>query len=317
MPRSLLKIFIAAALVWISSASYSHAYVPYDSRVFFLETVLKDITKLMPRAMGRYIYENRYDFMRGMTFMSREVEFSVYKGQDLEEIRNRAYERLMRDIPYCVDAFKGGELKMDTAPANLAGRLGMIGYSLVLLNYPSFPDLRYLRSFNRTFEEAVNENVIDISVFYDGYGDFKCIGELMERFKKHPMPEFVHQRNPIYPSRMKEDIFPMFRPPDQFHRYMILTNVDLNRIYESIINDILDAYVFIWKCSGMDLQHPSYSAPPATMIVREKRNTASYSSGVLNKPSVEPDAFRPPPPPPQQQGSFIGVGPGVGVRGGG
>ena len=86
--------------------------------------------------------------MRGMTFMTREIQVNPGKCKDLEEIRREAYERLSRDIPYCVEAFKGGEIKLDTAASNVAGRLGMIVYSIMLQKMPAFPDLEYLEKFS-------------------------------------------------------------------------------------------------------------------------------------------------------------------------
>ncbi len=280
----------------------SHGYVAYESHVFFSQALTHDVMKLLPRAMGNYIFQNRYDYFRGFTYMARDRRNSIYKNKDLEEIRREAYERLMRDIPFCVEALKGGELKLDTNGNNVAGRLGMIAYSIALLKMPEFPDLEYLEKFVRSFEESIVNNLVDIRVFYDGYGDFVCLGDLMERFKPEEMPAFVHQRNPLYAAEMKEDIFAPFRPPDKFNRLIVLTNVDYNRFYTNMINDILDAFVYIWKCSGMDLAHPSYGAPPGTMVIRHLRGRVGNSAGVLAKPSLEPIAFRPPPPRPLYRG---------------
>jgi len=263
--------------------------VIYDTHVHFLEALTKDVVKLMPRAMGSYIYQNRYDFMRGMTFMTRDIRFNPRKLKDLEEIRREAYERLMRDIPYCVQAFKGGEIKLDTAPANLAGRLGMIAYSIILLKMPDFPDVEYLDKFGVVLDETIGSSLIDIFVYYDGYGDFHSLGELMERFKQTTTPVFKHIRNETYAGRMKEDVFAMFRPENKFLRQMILTDHDVNEIYSDVVNDVLDAYVYIWKCSGMDLAHASYAAPPGTVINRPSRKRA-IAGGILSRPAPPPPA---------------------------
>ena len=58
--------------------------------------------------MGAYIYQNRYDFFRGITFTLRNIMENPGKQKDLEEVRNQAYTRLMRDIPFCIEALKGG-----------------------------------------------------------------------------------------------------------------------------------------------------------------------------------------------------------------
>jgi hypothetical protein len=262
-------------------------YVIYDTHVHFFKALTKDLVKLMPRAMGSYIYQNRYDFYRGMTFMTRDIEFNPAKLKDLEEIRREAYARLMRDIPYCVQAFKGGEIKLDTAPANLAGRLGMIAYSICLLKMPDFPDVEYLDKFSRILDEVISDSQIDVFVFYDGYGDFHSLGELMDRLKETTSPSFKHVRNENYAGRMKEDVFAMFRPADKFLRQITLTDQDLNEIYSNIVNDVLDAYVYIWKCSGMDLAHPSYAAPPGTVINRPSRRRA-IAGGILSRPPLPP-----------------------------
>lgn len=295
MSRKYPKLFVISFLIICAFfPNKCMAYVAYESSVFFLQSITGDLEKFLPRAMGNYIFQNRYDFSRGMTFMIRDIKSTVYKSKDLEEIRREAYERLMRDIPFCVEALKGGELKLDTHANNVAGRLGMIAYSITLLKIPDFPDLEYYEKFMRTFEESINDYLIDLYVYYDGYGDFKCIGDLMERFKRQEMPTFKHVRNPLYAANMKEDRFAMFRPPDKFERFIIETNIDLNRVYNDIINDIMDAFVFIWKCSGMDLEHPSYGAPPGTMITRLKRGNLGISAGALSKPSVEPAQFQQP-----------------------
>ncbi len=79
-----VKIILTGLLV-ILVVSPASAYIPYDTHKMFLETVTRDILKLLPRAMGDYIYQNRYDFLRGMTFMTRDVRVDL-KNKDLEEI---------------------------------------------------------------------------------------------------------------------------------------------------------------------------------------------------------------------------------------
>lgn len=252
----------------------------------FLETMKKDVVALLPRALGSFIYQNRYDFSRGMTFMIRDIMSSPGKIKDVEEVRREAFARLNRDVPYCVEAFKGGEIKLDTSASNLAGRLGMIAYSIALVKMPAMPDLEYLEIFCRNFEESVSEGLFDIWVYYDGYGDFHCLGELMERLREEGMPEFRHVRNDRYPVPMREDAFAMFRSPPKFNKKMIFTDVDFNEIYSNMINNILDAYVYIWKCSGMDLAHPSYAAPPGTVVSRLSRRR-TVTGGVLTSTALK------------------------------
>ena len=60
----------------------------------------------------------------------------------------------------------------------------------------------------------------------------------------------------------------MFQPPPKHERRIIVTDIDMNNIYNDIINGIMATYVYVWKCSGMDLAHPSYMAPPGTIIAR-------------------------------------------------
>jgi hypothetical protein len=271
MSTRMLSRIAATALLIMIAAVPAQAYIPYDTHVMFLDLATKDMLRLLPRAMGSYIYQNRYDFMRGMTFMTREIRVNPGKCKDLEEIRREAYERLSRDVPYCVEAFKGGEIKLDTAASNVAGRLGMIAYSIMLQKMPAFPDLEYLERFSMFFDEALVENVIPIWLFYDGYGDFHSLGELMERLKPEDMPTFVHLKNDTYAAQMKEETFSVFRAPDKFNRNLIMTDVDINYVYSNMINNILDTFVYIWKCSGMDLAHPSYAAPPGTVIKRPSR----------------------------------------------
>jgi hypothetical protein len=274
--------FVATAALVAALTVPAMGYVAWFTHVSFVETVTKDALKLLPRAMGSFIYHNRYDFMRGMTFMTRDIQYNPRKMLDLEEIRQQAYARLSRDIPYCVSAFKGGEIKLDTSAGNLAGRLGMIAYSIILQKMPAFPDYIYLEGFSRTLDSVIAENVIDIWVYYDGYGDFHSLGELMERLKQEGMPKFIYTRNKRYAVRMREDPFAMFRPPPKFISKMVITDVDANDVYNQALNGILDAYVYIWKCSGMDLAHPSYAAPPGTVISRPSRRR-TVTGGVLAK----------------------------------
>jgi hypothetical protein len=162
----MLSRIVATALLIMIAAVPLQAHIPYDTR-HVLGSGDKDMLRLLPRAMGSYIYQNRYDFMRGMTFMTREIRVNLGKCKDLEEIRREAYERLSRDIPYCVAAFKGGEIKLDTASSNVAGRLGMIAYSIMLQKMPAFPDLEYLEKFSMFLDDALVGSVIP-SLFYDG-----------------------------------------------------------------------------------------------------------------------------------------------------
>jgi hypothetical protein len=247
----------------------------YDGMLKYMEIMTGDILKLLPTAMGSFIYNNREDFGRGMSFVIRDIESNPLKQKDFEEVRRGAYARLSRDIPYCAEAFKDGELKMDTAPGNLAGRLGMIAYSIMILKMPTFPDLTYQERFCASFTGAVKDSQTDIWLFYDGYGDFHSLGELMERLNLEGMPSFRYVRNDHFAIRVKDDPYFMFRYPDKFEPNMVVTSVDINDIYNSIINNILDAYVYIWKCSGMDLAHPSYAAPPGTVISRTSRRAGS------------------------------------------
>lgn len=286
--RKTAIFLVVLGLIMTAMTFPARAYVPYETHVFFLETATKDMLKLLPRAMGSYLYKNRYDFLRGMSFMTRDIRQNPLKSKDLEEIRREAFARVSRDIPYCIEAFKGGELKLDTAPANLAGRLGMIAYSIMLLKTPDFPDLTYLEKFTQSMEELVVDNLIDMWLFYDGYADFHSCGELLERLKPEDMPTFTHVRNENYSGQMKEDVYAIFRAPDKFNRNIILTNVDVNHIYNNMMNSILDTFVYIWKCSGMDLAHPSYAAPPGTVISRPRRGTVAWSAGFLNKPLQPP-----------------------------
>ncbi|MBI4961806.1 MAG: hypothetical protein HY913_00880 [Desulfomonile tiedjei] len=284
MTRRFLLLFVACALI-VAVALPAQGYVAYHTHVSFVESLTKDILKLMPRSMGSYIFQNRWDYERGMTFMTRDIRSSPGKMKDLEEIRREAYARLMRDIPYCVQALKGGDIKLDTSSANLSGRLGMIAYSIILLKMPEFPDLEYLERFSMLLDELIADSQVDVFVYYDGYGDFNSLGELMERFKPFDVPAFRHVKNDLYAATMKEDVFAIFRAPNKFNRQIVLTDQDVNDIYSNIVNDIVDTYTYIWKCSGMDLQHPSYSAPPGTVIARPSRRKI-ISGGVLSRPPL-------------------------------
>jgi len=310
MTRRLLLLFVACALVAVVALP-AKSYVAYYTHVSFLQTLTKDILKLMPRSMGSYIFHNRYDFERGMTFMTRDIRTTIGKVKDLEEIRKEAYARLMRDIPYCVQALKGGEIKLDTSSGNLSGRLGMIAYSIILLKIPEFPDLEYLERFSMLLDELVADSQIDVFVYYDGYGDFNSLGELMERFKPVDIPAFRHVKNDLYAAIMKEDVYAIFRAPDKFNRHIMLTDHDINEIYSNIVNDIIDAYTYIWKCSGMDLQHPSYSAPPGTVIARASRRRV-ISGGVLSRPPLPPppvtEGLEELPPPSEEEGTQTSPG---------
>lgn len=282
MARRLVHV-LPAILLMLIVALPAHGAVAYETHVRCLEFLTGDLVKVLPRAMGVYLYRNRYDFLRGMTFMTRDILPNPRKMLDIEEVRKQAYTRLMRDIPYCVEAFKGGEIKLDTSDANRAGRLGMIAYSIYLLKMPEFPDLRYLEKFKLTFDDLISDSVIDVWVFYDGYRDFNCLGELMESLKDQRVPSFRFVKNKEYNAIMKEDIYAMFRAPDKFNRHIILTNRDVNNIYSDMVNSIADALVYIWKQSGMDLAHPSYAAPPGTVIDRPSRRRI-LAGGAVQKP---------------------------------
>jgi hypothetical protein len=229
--------------------------------------------------MGAYIYQNRYDFFRGITFTLRNIMENPGKQKDLEEVRNQAYARLMRDIPFCIEALKGGELKLDTTPGNVAGRLGLIAYNTVLVSMPAFPDLKYLEGFGTALAAAINDSQIDVWAYYDGYGNFNSLGELMERLRVQDMPTFIRTRNEAFATSLKEDIFSAFRAPERFERQIIMSDVDINNVYSTTINNLLDVYMYIWKCSGMDMTHPSYSAPPGTVIARPSRRRILVGGG--------------------------------------
>jgi hypothetical protein len=291
MPTRRLLFTALVLTVALSASVPARCQVYYDTNVRFLNVLTGDIVKLLPRAMGSYLYRNRWDFARGMTFMERQIRINPLKLKDLEEIKREAYARLSRDIPYCVEAFKGGDIKLDTSASNLSGRLGMIAYSIILQKFPAIPDVEYLEMYARSFHNAVGEKIVDVWVYYDGYGDYHCLGELMERLQKQGMPTFRHVRNDRYPIRMSEDSYAMFRPPPKFGKRMTFTDLDLNDTYNEIVNSIVDTYVYIWKCSGMDLAHPSYAAPPGTIISRPSRRR-TVTGGILarlsgRKPSAE------------------------------
>jgi hypothetical protein len=279
LTRRLLLTAIVLTVA-LAAAVPARCQIYYDLNVRFTTVLTKDIVKLLPRAMGYYLYQNRWDFGRGITFMERQIRINPLKLKDLEEIKREAYARLSRDIPYCVQAFKGGDIKLDTSASNLAGRLGMIAYSIVLQKFPAIPDVEYLDRYARAFHAAVGEKIIDVWVYYDGYGDYHSLGELMERLQKQDMPTFRHVRNDKYPVRMGEDVYAMFRPPPKFHRVMTFTDLDLNDTYNEIVNSIVDTFVYIWKCSGMDLAHPSYAAPPGSIISRPSRRR-TVTGGIL------------------------------------
>lgn len=279
--RRLLQSILIVSLT-LAAAFPAMGYVAWENHVLFAQTVTKDVVKLLPRAMGSFIYQNEYDFMRGITFMRRNVMTNPGKQLDMEEVREQAFARLSRDIPYCVEALKGGEIKLDTSAGNVAGRLGMIAYSILVNKAPAFPDLEYLRKFSRAFDSAIGESVIDVWVYYDGYGDFHSLGELLERLRQEGMPTLRHVRNDKYPLRMREDPFAMFRAPSKFNKKLVLTDVDVNDIYSRAINCIIDTYVYIWKCSGMDLAHPSYAPPPGTIVSRPSRRR-TVQGGVLTR----------------------------------
>ncbi len=257
----------------------------YEGQVRFFQIMIGDLLKLLPRAMGSFIFHNREDFERGITFVIRDIESNPRKQKDIEEVRRDAYARLMRDIPYCVETFKGGELKMDTSPGNLSARLGMIAYSVLLQKMPTLPDLVYQERLCASFIGAIAESQIDVWLFYDGYGDFHSLGELMERLGPEGMPEFRHVRNDQFAGRIKDDPYYMFRFPDKFDSNMIVTTVDMNDMYSNVVNNILDAYNYIWKCSGMDLAHPSYAAPPGTVISRSSRRMGATQEARERRPS--------------------------------
>jgi len=266
-------IIMSLFLAVFAARSSASAYSGYDLHVFFLQTLTRDVVKLLPRAMSYYIFQNEYDYFRGITFMMRNIEYGPRKLKDLEEIRREAYERLLRDIPYCVEAFKGGEIKQDSSHANIAGRLGMIAYSIYLLKLPDVPDLQYLQKFRDALEELVVENEIELRVYYDGYQDHLSLGELMDRLRPEFMLSILRPPNKEYVAQMREDPFSMFRAPDRREIKLVLTDRETNDIYGAALNGILDTYVYIWKCSGMDLAHPSYAAPPNTAIFRAPRRS--------------------------------------------
>lgn len=287
MRASRIIPILPAVLILLVAVAPAKGYVAHESHIFFLDQVTKDIMKLLPRSMGYFIYQNRYDFNRGLTFMTRQIRGNPSKFLDIEEVRNQAFPRLNRDIPYCVQAFKSGEIKLDTSASNLAGRLGIIAYSIILVNFPDFPDYKNLEHFSRVLDQSIVDRLFNIWIYYDGYGDFNSLGELTERFRSDRMPEFRPVRNLRYSTYMREDPYVMFRAPEKFHGQMVLTNADMNEIYSDIINDIVDTFMYIWKCSGMDLAHPSYSAPPGTVISRISKRR-EVTGGVLTMAKPKP-----------------------------
>ena len=96
------------------------------------------------------------------------------------------------------------------------------------------------------------------------------------------MPTFRHVRSDEYAVRMRADAYAMFRAPRKYNRNMLFTNVDLMHIYNTYMNATLDALVYIWKASGMDLAHPSYAAPPGTVVRRASRRRF-ITGGVLTR----------------------------------
>lgn len=284
MVRRLMLLLPALVLVFTASIP-AWGYVAWETRLRFMEHMTKDFMRLVPRSMGKYIYQNRYDFFRGMTFMNRNIMSNPRKQKDMEEIRRGAYARLMRDIPYCVQAFKGGDIKLDTHPNNLSGRLGMIAYSVMLQKIPEFPDLYYLEKFTRSMEDLISDNGIDVWVFYDGYADFNSLGELMETLKMDGTPTLRYIRDRNFNAKMKEDMYSVFRAPDQYFTHLMFTNRQMNNIYSNMINSIADTLVYIWKKSGMDLAHPSYCAPPGTIINRPSRRSI-LAGGSVQAPGL-------------------------------
>jgi hypothetical protein len=284
MPIRRALHMLAVILIVLCMVQPVGSYVAYESHLVFLRYLVNDILRMVPRAMGAYIYQNRYDFMRGLTVTTRDLKVTPLKTKDLEELKRDAYARLSRDIPYCVEAFKGGEFKLDTTASNLSGRLGLIAYNILLLNMPSFPDAEYLEAFSRTIDSLIGERLIGIWVYYDGYGNFHSLGELMERLKDSEMPKFRYIRNRRFPIQVREDVFHAFRFPDKQNTQIVMTDKDVNDIYNETLNDIADVFVYIWKCSGMDLAHPSYAAPPGTTITRvsARRSVRRSSPSSLN-----------------------------------
>ncbi len=54
--RMLSRIAVTALLVMIAAVP-AQAYIPYDTHVMFLDMATKDMLRLLPRAMGSYIYQ--------------------------------------------------------------------------------------------------------------------------------------------------------------------------------------------------------------------------------------------------------------------
>jgi len=106
----------------------------------------------------------------------------------------------------------------------------------------------------------------------------------METLKAGDMPTFKYFRDRDFNAKMKEDMYAVFRAPEQFTPHVVLTNRHVNNIYSNMINGIADTFTYIWKASGMDLAHPSYAAPPGTIIDRPSRR-AILSGGSVQKQS--------------------------------
>lgn len=268
MPTKRALHMAAVVLIVLFMVQPASSYVAYESHLVFLRYIVNDVLRMVPRSMGSFIYQNRYDFMRGLTLTTRDLKVTPLKTKDLEELKRDAYARLSRDIPYCVEAFKEGEIKLDTSASNLSGRLGFIAYNILLLNMPTFPDSQYLEDFSRTLDILIGERLIGVWVYYDGYGNFHSLGELMERLKDTQVPKFRYIRNRRFPIQVREDVFHAFRFPDKQNTQIVMTDDDVNDTYNEALNDIADVFVYIWKCSGMELAHPSYTAPPGTTITR-------------------------------------------------
>ena len=99
MPFKRFIQLMAAGCMVIALSSGACAQDYFYRHTTLSRSVLKDLEKLLPRAMGYYIYRNQDDFMRGITFMTRQIQTGPAKNKDIEEIRREAYARLMRDIP--------------------------------------------------------------------------------------------------------------------------------------------------------------------------------------------------------------------------
>jgi len=168
----------------------------------------------------------------------------------------------------------------------------MIAYSIILVDMPDMPDLEYLERFSRTLDSLVGAHGMDIWVYYDGYGDFHSLGELLERFRPSATPQFRYARSELFPIRMRHDTFASLRAPEKFDIHMTFNDTDINTIYTKMLNDIVDAFTYIWKCSGMDIAHPSYAAPPGTLI--QRRTLRRTVAGMMpTRTLTRPPAPRP------------------------